>query len=261
MKTVPDKQPIAIPGFHGIREAMLRGGSMIRELWLAERKKSQRTKEILEMAKRRSIPVRLVTAAELEKRFPGVVHQGIVAVSAPFFYRDLREIAKRAGSSERNGLILAADHITDEGNLGALIRTGSFFGADGLLIPRDRSAKVTPRVIKRSSGAVSLLPVSRVVNLRRSLDFLSERGFWIVGAAGESSQSIYTFDWNRNLVIVVGNEEHGLSASVRKGCQVLVSIPRFGAMESLNVSVAAGVVLGEIRRQQAQRGEGQPRRF
>ena len=113
-------------------------------------------------------------------------------------------------------------------------------------------------MIKRSSGAASLLPVSRVVNLRRSLAFLSERGFWIVGAAGESSQSIYKFDWKRNLVIVVGNEERGLSASVRKGCQVLVSIPRFGAMESLNVSVAAGVVLAEIRRQQAQMGKGNP---
>lgn len=252
MTIAPNKYPSAIPGFHGIREALVHGPSPIRELWLAEGKKSQRTKEILGMAKEQNIPVHFVRIAELENRFPGLVHQGMVAVSDPFSYRSLTEIAKRAERSQGTGLILAADHITDEGNLGALIRAGAFFRADGLVIPKDRAAQVSPGVIKRSSGGAGLLPICRVVNLRRVLDSLSEMGFWVIGSAGESPQSIYSFDWNRNLVLVLGNEERGLSPSVRKGCHALVSIPRFGSMESLNISVAAGVILGEIRRQQKQ---------
>jgi len=248
----PNKQSSAIPGYHGIREALVHGHSPVRELWLAEGKKSQRAKEILGMARERNIPVHFARTAELGNRFPGLVHQGMVAVSDPFSYCSLTEITTQAEMRQGTGLILVADHITDEGNLGALIRAGAFFGADGLVIPKDRSAQVSPGVIKRSSGATGLLPVCKVVNLRRVLDSLNERGFWIIGTAGESSQSIYSFDWKRDLVLVLGNEERGLNPSVRKGCHALVRIPRFGSMESLNISVAAGVILSEIRRQHNQ---------
>jgi 23S rRNA (guanosine2251-2'-O)-methyltransferase len=252
MMPATDKFPSTIPGFHGIREALIRGRSRVRELWLAEGKKSQRTKELIGMAKERGIPVLFVRTVELEKRFPGLVHQGMVAISEPFSYSGVAEIVQRAELGHGTGLVLAADHITDEGNLGALIRAGAFFGAAGLIIPRDRSAQVSPRVIKRSSGAAGMLAVCRVVNLRRALDSLNDQGFWIIGTAGDSPQSIYAFDWKRNLVLVLGNEERGLSPSVRKGCHAVVSIPRFGSMESLNIAVAAGVILGEIRRQQKQ---------
>jgi 23S rRNA (guanosine2251-2'-O)-methyltransferase len=252
MMPATDAFPGTIPGFHGIREALIRGNSRIRELWLAEGKKSQRAKELRTMAKERGIPVLLVRSAELEKRFPGLVHQGMVAVADPFSYSSLAEVVGQAEGSRGRGLILAADHITDEGNLGSLIRAGAFFGAAGLIIPRDRSARVSPRVIKRSSGAAGILGVCRVVNLRRTLDSLNAQGFWIIGTAGESRQSVYEFDWKRNLVLVLGSEERGLSPSVRKGCHDMVSIPRLGPVESLNIAVAAGVILGEIRRQQRQ---------
>jgi 23S rRNA (guanosine2251-2'-O)-methyltransferase len=254
MKEATDKKSNAIPGFHGVREALIHGTPLLRELWIATGRKSERRKEILDMAGSRNVPVRFAAMAEFEKHFPGVVHQGIVGVSAPFSYRDLTEIAAQAKRNPGTGLILGADHITDEGNLGALIRVGSFFAADGLIIPKDRSAQVTPRVIKRSSGATGHLAVCRVVNLRRALGDLSAMGFWVVGTAGESTQSIYEFDWNRDLVMVLGNEERGLSSAVRKECHALVSIPRLGPLESLNVSVSAGVMLGEIRRQQQKQG-------
>ncbi|RLB18393.1 MAG: 23S rRNA (guanosine(2251)-2'-O)-methyltransferase RlmB [Deltaproteobacteria bacterium] len=244
----------AIPGFHAIREALTHAHSPIREVWLAQEKRSARIREILVMAKERNIPVHFVRVTELKKHFPGMVHQGMVAVSDRFSYCSLTEIAQKAGRSPGSGLILAADHITDEGNLGALVRAGAFFGADGLVIPKDRSAQVGSAVIKRSSGAAGILPICRVVNLRRALDSLGEKGFWIIGAAGESPLSIYSFDWKRALVLVLGNEERGLSRSVRKGCHEVVSIPRCGSMESLNISMAAGVILGEIRRQQNQEG-------
>ena len=146
-------------------------------------------------------------------------------------------------------MLLAADHITDEGNLGALIRTAASFGVQGLILPRDRSAQVSAKVLKRSSGAHLFLPIVQVVNLSRTLDELSQNGFWIIGAAGESSHSIYEFDWRRNLVLVLGSEDKGLKPSIRSHCHQLVGIPVQGFQGSLNVSVAGGIILSEIIRQ------------
>lgn len=145
--------------------------------------------------------------------------------------------------------MLAVDHITDEGNLGAIIRTAAFFGVHGLILPKDRSARVTSRVMKNSAGGYAHVPVSVVVNLGRALDDLKEEGFWIIGAAGEGRESIYTFDWKRDLVLVLGNEEKGISQGIRKRCHELVNIPESGPIQALNVSVAAGVILSEITRQ------------
>lgn len=175
----------------------------------------------------------------------------MVAVTAPFSYSNLEETARAAiDKAHGRALLLVADHITDEGNLGALIRTGAFFGADGLILPKDRSASVSPSVMKRTAGAFGVIPVCKVVNLPRALDLLVEMGFWIIGASGESAQSVYQFDWKRETALILGNEERGLTDVVRKRCHSVVGIPRVGRVESLNVSVAAGVILGEIRRQQ-----------
>ncbi|MDP6179806.1 MAG: RNA methyltransferase, partial [Desulfatiglandales bacterium] len=166
-----------------------------------------------------------------------------------FRYFDLDQIIDTSLHDPAHALIVAADHITDEGNLGALIRTGVFFGAHGLVLPKDRSASVSERVKKRSSGAYVHLPVARVVNLGRTLDILIKKGFWIIGAAGDSLGSIYQFDWNRDLVLVLGSEEKGLSRTVRSRCHQLVGIPSYGHVSSLNISVAGGIILSEIVRQ------------
>jgi 23S rRNA (guanosine2251-2'-O)-methyltransferase len=229
---------------------MVRGRLPVREIWIAEEKRSVRAQEIIGLAKAHSIAVHSVNALELEKRFPGLKHQGMVALTEPFSYSNLDDILKSTEEADSHGLILVADHITDEGNLGALIRTGSFFGASGLILPKDRSAQVTPKVVKRSSGAVGIMPVCRVVNLGRTLDILDKKGFWILGTSGEGAQSIYQFDWKRDVALVMGNEERGLSPSLEKRCHEVVRIPRIGPVESLNISVAAGVILAEIRRQQ-----------
>ena len=166
-----------------------------------------------------------------------------------FAYSDLDHIINISLKDQGSALLIAADHITDEGNLGSLMRTAVFFGASGMIIPKDRSAKVTSKVLKRSSGAYAYLPVARVVNLGRSLDLLERKGFWIVGASGESSYPIYQFDWNRDLVLVLGNEQKGLSPAVQKRCHQFVGIPSAGRVGSLNVAVAGGVVMSEICRQ------------
>jgi 23S rRNA (guanosine2251-2'-O)-methyltransferase len=170
-----------------------------------------------------------------------------------FAYADLGEIVRESGRLSGSGFLVAADHITDEGNLGALVRTAAFFGSHGLILPKDRSARVTERVIKRSSGGIAHLPVVQVVNLGRTLDHLREKGFWIVGAAGEAEDSIHEFDWKRDLVLVLGSEDKGLSRSVRGRCDHLVRIPGAGSVRALNVSVAAGIIFAEILRQRCAR--------
>lgn len=172
-----------------------------------------------------------------------------MALTDAFAYSDLDHLTNVSQQNKGQALLIIADHITDEGNMGALIRTSAFFGAHGLIIPKDRSARVTSKVLKRSSGACAHLPIARVVNLARTLDLLQKKGFWIVGTSGDSPESIYDFDWNRDLVLAMGNEQQGLSRIVRQRCHQVVSIPSFGHMESLNVAVAGGVILSEIVRQ------------
>lgn len=223
----------------------------IQELWVAEGKTSRKTGDLLAIARERNIPVRFRTSLELSHLCPDIAHQGIVALTE-FAYAGLNQVIEISLQGQAPALLVAVDHITDEGNLGALIRTSGFFGVQGLIIPKDRSASVTAKVIKRSSGACIQLPIARVVNMARALDLLDRKGFWIIGAAGEVPDSIYRFDWNRDLVLVLGNEERGLSKSVRKRCHQEVSIPSLGKMASLNVAVAGGVFLSEIVRQRSQ---------
>jgi len=240
-----------IPGFHAVREALIQERIRIEELWVAEGKKSVRTKEILRISRERNIPVRIKKGTELSRILPDVTHQGIVALVEEFTYSELDHLANIPLRKQGETLLIALDHMTDEGNLGALIRTAAFFGAHGLIIPKDRSASVTSKVFKRSSGACVYLPIARVVNMGRALDLLEKTGCWIIGASGESPESIYDFDWNRDLVLILGNEQRGLSRSARKRCHQEVSIPSLGHGESLNVAVASGVILSEIIRQRS----------
>ncbi|MBW1829770.1 MAG: 23S rRNA (guanosine(2251)-2'-O)-methyltransferase RlmB [Deltaproteobacteria bacterium] len=165
----------------------------------------------------------------------------------PCSYCELSRLTDTRPRSQ--ALLIALDHITDEGNMGAIIRTALFFGANGLIIPKDRSAGITANVVKRSSGAWMHLPIARVVNLGRALDTLNKNGYWIIGTSGEGRESIYNFDWNRDVVLVLGNEQKGLSQSVGKRCHEIVGIPVSGPAESLNVAVACGVILSEVTRQ------------
>jgi 23S rRNA (guanosine2251-2'-O)-methyltransferase len=173
----------------------------------------------------------------------------VVGITQPFAYADLQEVLRHSLQAGPSALLLAADHITDPGNLGALIRTAAFFGVHGLILPRDRSAGVTAATLKRASGTHHQLPVAQVTNLGRTLDELSKNGFWIIGAAGEADLSIYDFDWDRPVVLVLGGEQKGISPSIRKRCHQLVGIPSPGRVESLNLSVAGGTILSEICRQ------------
>ena len=242
-----------IPGFHSVWEALIQGEDRIQEIWIVTGKKPGRTREIMQIAKERHIPVSFKNASDLSRLLPDVAHQGIVAVADEFAYSDLNQIIETPLQNGEPALLVVADHITDEGNLGALIRTAAFFRAHGLIIPRDRSARISATVLKRSSGACAHIPVATVVNIGRALDLLEKKGFWIIGTSGRATTSIYSFDWNRDLALVLGNEKTGLSRPALKRCHEVVSIPSRGPVESLNVSVSGGIILSEIFRQRGLR--------
>jgi len=238
-----------VPGIHAVREALSHQGMKIREVWIKKGKQGDRVEEILHMAKTRAIPIHWKRSSDLDQVLSDVAHQGVIALSEPFSYIALEDLLSHCQQFRQPRLILAADHITDEGNLAALMRTAAFFGVSGLVLPRDRSAGVTGNIIKRSAGAFLHLPATRVVNFGRALDRFKKEGFWVIGAAEKGQTSIYTFDWKRDAVLVLGNENKGLSRLVEKKCDYTVCIPSIGHISSLNVSVAGGVVLSEIMRQ------------
>lgn len=237
-----------------MRETLVNTPQNLHEIWIGSSRKTARASEIVRLGAEKGIPVHFKDLREIEAVIPGANHQGFVAFSETFAYTELEDLIEHSRQGPGWALLLVADHITDEGNLGALIRTAAFFGVRGLILPKDRSAKITGRLLKRSSGAFVSLPVCQVVNLGRTLDLLTEKGFWLIGAAGEAQESIYHFDWQRDAVLALGSESKGLSHSVRERCHALVKIPGSGRVESLNVSVAGGVILSEILRQRGSKG-------
>ena len=240
--------PQVISGINAVKENLRKGEGIV-ELFIAKGKKIERLREILDIATQKKIPIRFKDRLYLDKISPSSSHQGVIAVLNTYNYLYFNDLIERVISNKNKGLLIAADHITDTGNLGSLIRTAEFFGVQGLILPKDRSASITDAVHKRSAGGSAYLPVTKVVNLARALKQLADKNIWVVGATGESSTNIYEFDWNRDLVLVMGNESKGLSRVVRDQCHHLVSIPQLGKLASLNVSVATGIILSEIVRQ------------
>ena len=240
--------PNLVTGIHAVKENLKEGRAIV-ELFVARERSTVRLKEILDLAHAKGIPVRLRDRTYLDNLSSGLPHQGIVGVLSTYQYTDLGELTRICLSESDGGLLLVADHITDIGNLGSLIRTAEFFGVQGLILPRDRAASVTDAAQRISTGGAAYLPVARVVNIARALRELNELGFWIIGAAGESKANIYEFDWRGNVILVLGSEDKGLSRVVKKECHQLISIPGLGHLDSLNVAVAAGVILSEIARQ------------
>jgi 23S rRNA (guanosine2251-2'-O)-methyltransferase len=180
----------------------------------------------------------------------GSLTRGIIAQVAPYSYWELADLITHAQGKSTRPVILAADSITDPHNLGAIIRSAEAIGAQGLVIPQRRAVGVTSTVSKVAAGAVEHFPIARVVNLKRALETLKTEGFWIYGLAAEASQPVHTVEFNAATVLVVGAEGSGLSMTVQQGCDSLISIPLGGTTPSLNASVATGMALYEIYRQQ-----------
>lgn len=204
-------------------------------------------RQVFELAKRKGIVIVETEKAMLDKLSEGRPHQGVIAQLSVEEYVELEDAIAQAKASKAP-LIVVLDHIEDPHNLGAIIRSALAAGAHGVVIPKRRSAALSPSVAKASAGAVSHLPVVRVPNLTQCVKELKEEGFWVVGAEA-GGKNIFESKLTGPLALVVGSEGEGIARLLKENCDEIVTIPMQGAVNSLNASVAAGVVLFEIVRQ------------
>jgi 23S rRNA (guanosine2251-2'-O)-methyltransferase len=204
--------------------------------------------EIIKLAKQKRIPLQQVERSHLDKIFPGQKHQGVAAFVASADYVDWQDILARAREKNEEPLIIVLDEIEDPHNLGAILRTADAAGAHGVIIPKRRAVPLTEGVAKASAGAVEYVPVARVANIIQVMEQLKKEGCWVVGT-GLNGKLIYEQDLKGPLVVVIGSEGKGLSKLTEEKCDFIVKIPMLGQINSLNASVATGVVLYEVVRQ------------
>jgi len=202
---------------------------------------------VVEDCRKIGIAVRFLPRQELDRMAGNGAHQGVVAVTSAKQYNDLDDVV--AVKRGQYSLIVVLDGVEDPHNLGAVLRTADAAGADGVVIPERRAAGVTAIVAKSSAGASEHLPIARVNNIARTLEELKSKNLWIVGLDERAQQTYDALDYNMDCAIVLGAEGKGVHELVRRKCDFLVSIPMLGKVPSLNVSVAAAVVLYEIVRQ------------
>jgi 23S rRNA (guanosine2251-2'-O)-methyltransferase len=236
-----------IYGIHAVTEAIKSRGRALQYVGVAKERHDLRLQKVIDACRDTGISVRFVPRPELERLAGSAAHQGVVAVAAAKEYCDIEDLlAARRG---RRALIVVLDGVEDPHNLGAVLRTADGAGADGVAIPDRRAVGVTATVAKASAGASEHLPVAKVTNITRTLETLKSHNIWIVGLDERGPQTYDSLDYNMDCAVVLGAEGKGLHDLVRKHCDFLVSIPMLGKVPSLNVSVAAAVILYEAARQ------------
>ncbi|HUO28941.1 MAG TPA: 23S rRNA (guanosine(2251)-2'-O)-methyltransferase RlmB [Bryobacteraceae bacterium] len=231
-----------LSGIHPVLES-LKSGRPLDRILIAKGAAGPRLQEIIELARRASVPVRFEDRAGLDRLAGTPAHQGVVAMGTVQQYADLDDVAEA-------GLLVVLDGVEDPHNLGAIVRTAHAAGAGAVIIPERRAAGLTDVVAKAAAGALAYLPVVRVTNVNRTLEDLKKRGYWIYGLDERGAEDYDRVAYNQPTVLVFGGEGKGLHEQVSKRCDVLVRIPMEGQIPSLNVSVAAGVVLFEWKRRQ-----------
>lgn len=236
-----------IAGIHPVREALLANRPLER-VAIAKGSAGPRIQEIVDLCSERSIPVRFEPREALSRTAKSIPHQGVIAFGAVHTYVELGDVTSGAN------LLVVLDGVEDPHNLGAIVRTAHAAGANAVIVPERRSAPLTEIVDKAAAGALEYLPIARVVNISQALERLKEEGFWIYGLDERGSEVYDQIAYNKPSVFVLGGEGKGLHQGVQKHCDVLVRIPMAGAVSSLNVSVATGVVLFEWRRRESVSG-------
>lgn len=236
-----------IHGFHAVVARLRHDPQNIRELYWAAGRQDARMRNLLQQAESRGVRTLPVDAARLDALSGHARHQGVVAkVAAQQTYLTLDDVLDHLAEP---ALLLVLDGVTDPHNLGACLRVADAAGAHAVIAPKDRACGLNATAIKVASGAADTVPYIVVTNLARTLREIKERGIWTIGAAGEATQAIYAIEQKGATAWVLGAEGEGLRRLTRETCDELAKIPMFGTVESLNVSVAAGICLFEARRQ------------
>jgi 23S rRNA (guanosine2251-2'-O)-methyltransferase len=237
-----------ICGINPLLEVLASHPELIKKVVAVEGRGGDGVKKILRLAAEQGIPVEYGGRDQVERLAPRQVHQGIAAICNAYAYATVDEVVSHRQEKSKNDLLVLLDSVADPRNLGSIIRTAHCCGANGVIIPQDRAASVTTYVSKASAGAVHHLPIAKVVNLATTIEYLKERGFWIYGADAAARMDMRTPDYEEKIAVVMGSEGSGIRPLIRKKCDFLISIPMRGQVASLNVSVAAGVILFEILR-------------
>lgn len=242
-----------IYGINAVAEALKARARAFQWVGVAKERNDLRLQRVVEECRRQSVPLRFVGRDELDQMAGNNAHQGVVAVTSAKQYSGVEDVV--ANKRGQYSLVVVLDGVEDPHNLGAIIRTADAAGADGVVIPERRAASVTEIVTKTSAGASEHLPLAKVTNISRTVEELKSKNLWIVGLDERGTQSYDSLDYKMDCAVVLGGEGKGLHDLVRRKCDFIVSIPMLGKVSSLNVSVAAGVVLYEIVRQRRNQPE------
>ena len=237
-----------IYGINPVMEALKDDRGNIEKVICTRGRNGERLRKILNLVTEKGIPVEVKDRTYIDRLAGNKSHQGIIGLCKTFHYASVDEVVAHRHELFKNDLILILDGITDPQNLGSLIRTAHCCGANGVIIPEKRAATITGAVMKASAGAAQYTPIVRVVNLSRTIECLKKKGFWIYGADAHYGREIWTHNFDGHIGLVMGSEGEGIRPIIRKSCDFLVSIPLMGNVDSLNVSVAAGIIMYEILR-------------
>ncbi|QTN41761.1 23S rRNA (guanosine(2251)-2'-O)-methyltransferase RlmB [Marinobacter salsuginis] len=235
-------------GWHAVEAVLKREPERLQQVWIQTGRQDKRVKSITDTLDSLGVRWKVVHRRELDERVSGV-HQGIVAaVSESREWTEDDLLAQLAGS-DKSPFLLVLDGVTDPHNLGACMRTADAVGVQAVIVPKDKSASLTPVARKVACGAAETVPFVRVTNLARFLRSLQDQGVWLIGTAGEAKATLYQADFKGPVALVMGAEGKGMRRLTREHCDQLINIPMLGHVDSLNVSVATGVCLYEALRQ------------
>ncbi|MFR9279843.1 23S rRNA (guanosine(2251)-2'-O)-methyltransferase RlmB [Levyella massiliensis] len=226
----------------------LKSGKEAEKLYVQKGKLQGVVHRIVGMAHDAKLPVIEVDQAKLDRMTEGGNHQGVALLATDFAYSSVEDILASAKAEGHAPFVVLLDELTDPHNVGAIIRSAACFGADGVLLPKRRAATVTSVVQKVSSGATSYVKIAKINNVNQTIDALKKENIWVYGAAGEAKQTLWKTNFSDGVCLVIGNEGKGLAELTRKKCDVLVSIPMTGPIDSLNASCAATVLMAEVYR-------------
>jgi len=240
-------QELTIEGRNAVLEAFRAGRSMDK-LLILDGCRDGPIQSIIREARKQETIIQYVSRERLDQMSPGGKHQGVIAYGAAYAYAEIEDMLRAAREKNEPPFLLLLDGIEDPHNLGAIIRTANLAGAHGVIIPKRRAVGLTAVVAKVSAGALNYTPVAKVTNLAQTMEELKEQGMWFV-CADMDGESMYRLDLRGPIGLVIGNEGEGVGKRVKETCDMVASIPMHGQIESLNASVAAGVLAYEIVRQ------------
>lgn len=238
-----------IVGLHAAQSALMYSPQKISRAWVDSERHDKRLETLLETLSTLDVSIEKVERKKLDKLADGMNHQGVVlevALPEELSENDLKVAVENLAE---NALFLVLDNVQDPHNLGACLRTADATGVHGIIITKDNAVGITPTVCKVASGAAETVPVYVVTNLARTLRWLKTEGVWVVGTAGEAESTLFKSDFTVPMALVIGAEEKGMRRLTREQCDFLVKLPMLGTVESLNLSVATGVLLYEVLRQ------------